>query len=307
MLKKRLIANSLLVLTALIWGVAFVAQNVAMDSIGTFSFNALRSLIAGAVLLPVVLIRKSRTEAAPPESRKKLFVGGILCGVIMFIASFFQQKGIELGASSGKAGFITALYIVFVPLMGLFTKKRPPAAVWLGVAFAVMGMYLLCLHGKTNGAIIENGDIFLLVCAVGFAAHIVVIDRFAPHVDGLQLSCIQFFVSGLLNLIMLPISESISLGAVMSAWLPILYAGVLSSCVGYTLQIVAQKNTRPAVASLIMSLESVFAALAGWLILKESMSTMELIGCGLVFLAVMLAQSDVFFAKDKGLPADKQG
>lgn len=286
---KQTVSVLLLVLTALIWGVAFVAQSVGGDQVGAFTFLCARSIIGGTALLPLVLLRrKNSTETVkkPPTDRRALWLGGVLCGTALAVASALQQIGIA-ETTVGKAGFITALYIVIVPIFGLFMKKRAGASVWCGVALAAVGMYLLCI---TDGFSISRGDFYVLLSAVCFAVHILVIDRYSPRADGVTMSCIQFFTCGVLAGVFMLIFETPSVSALLGAWLPILYAGVLSSGVGYTLQIIAQKNVPPTLASLVMSLESVFSVLAGWAILHQSLSARELIGCALVFCAILLAQ-----------------
>lgn len=286
---KQTVSVLLLVLTALIWGVAFVAQSVGGDQVGSFTFLCARSIIGGTALLPLVLLRRknsAETVKKAPTDRRALWLGGVLCGTALAVASALQQIGIA-ETTVGKAGFITALYIVIVPIFGLFMKKRAGASVWCGVALAAVGMYLLCI---TDGFSISRGDFYVLLSAVCFAVHILVIDRYSPRADGVTMSCIQFFTCGVLAGVFMLIFETPSVSALLSAWLPILYAGVLSSGVGYTLQIIAQKNVPPTLASLVMSLESVFSVLAGWAILHQSLSARELIGCALVFCAILLAQ-----------------
>lgn len=290
-MKHRLTNNILLALTALIWGSAFVAQSVGMDYLGPFTFNSIRSLMGGIVLLPVIFImkrqrRKSRQEETSSGDRKTLIIGGICCGIALAAASSLQQIGIVY-TSAGKAGFITALYILIVPIMGLFLGRRVGLKVWIGVALAVAGMYFLCI---TDGFSISKGDFLVFLCAIVFSVHILVIDHFAPKVDGVALSCIQFFVSGILCAVPMLVQEQPQMDAILAAWMPLAYAGVLSSGVAYTLQVIAQKNTDPTVASLLLSLESVFSVLTGWVILGEHLSGRELFGCALVFAAVLLAQ-----------------
>lgn len=287
--KKSLQSNLLLVLTALIWGVAFVAQH-AGNEIGSFTFNAVRSLVGGIALLPVILFFDRRNARLaipkPPQDKKKLILGGVCCGAALFVASSLQQIGIGY-TTVGKAGFITALYIIIVPILGIFLKKKVPLAVWISVLIAAVGMYLLCITEEFS---IGKGDLLVLACAFCFSIHILVIDHFTPYVDGVRMSCIQFFTCSLLCVVAMFLFEKPSLPDILSAWLPILYAGVLSSGVGYTLQIIAQKNTSPTMASLLMSLESVFAVLAGWVLLGQALSVRELLGCALVFAAILLAQ-----------------
>lgn len=307
---KRLRGNLLLLLTALIWGVAFVAQSEGMKYVGPFTFTGIRSYLGGIALLLFLGIRgllkkrqnhtmpgiaeakeaENRTKEAAKERKnsvRELIIGGICCGIMLFTASMLQQTGIQYTPESGKAGFITALYIVLVPLCGIFGKKRVGAKVWLAVIIALGGMYLLCI---TDGFAIAKGDVYLLLCAAAFTGHILVVDYFSPKADGVSLSCIQFFVCGLLGTAGMFLAEHVDIRQILAAWLPLVYAGVLSSGVAYTLQIIAQKDTEPAVASLLMSLESVFALLGGFVLLDQILSARELAGCVLVFAAVILAQ-----------------
>lgn len=281
----------LLLLTATIWGVAFVAQSVGMDYVGGFTFNMARSLIGSAVLLPVIWFMgrnssKKAEEAQGSSSRKDLLWGGLACGILMCLASNFQQFGIKY-TTVGKAGFITACYIVLVPILGLFLKKKCSPFIWLAVAMSVAGLYLLCI---TDGFSIGKGDILVLICAVLFSFHILVIDYYSPKVDGVKLSCIQFLVCGILSGIPALIFEKPEMCAVLTAWQPILYAGVMSCGVAYTLQIIGQKNMNPTVASLILSLESCISVLAGWVILGQQLSAREITGCVIMFAAIILAQ-----------------
>ena len=281
----------LLLLTATIWGVAFVAQSVGMDYVGGFTFNMARSLIGSAVLLPVIWFMgrnssKKAEEAQGSSSRKDLLWGGLACGILMCLASNFQQFGIKY-TTVGKAGFITACYIVLVPILGLFLKKKCSPFIWLAVAMSVAGLYLLCI---TDGFSIGKGDILVLICAVLFSFHILVIDYYSPKVDGVKLSCIQFLVCGILSGIPALIFEKPEMCAVLTAWQPILYAGVMSCGVAYTLQIIGQKNMNPTVASLILSLESCISVLAGWMILGQQLSAKEITGCVIMFAAIILAQ-----------------
>ena len=289
---KKAKNNLLLVLTALIWGCAFVAQSVGVDYVGPFTFNSVRNILGGLTLLPVILIRERvekkevKDEKQKKNERKTLIIGGICCGFFLAVASSLQQIGL-IYTTAGKAGFITALYILIVPLLGLLIGKKVGVKVWMGVALAVLGMYCLCI---TEGFAIAKGDILVMMCAFVFSLHILVIDYFSPKVDGVKMSCIQFWVCGILCAIPMFLTETPQIGQILSAWLPIAYAGILSCGVAYTLQIIAQKNVDPTVASLLLSLESVFAVLAGGIILHESLSLKEAAGCALVFAAIILAQ-----------------
>lgn len=298
-MKSRQVRNSiLLVLTAFIWGIAFVAQSEGGNAVGPFTFNGIRSLIGSIVLLPVIALldRMKLTSKKPvtKAEKKTLLIGGLSCGVLLFLASSAQQLGICLGTPAGKAGFLTACYILLVPVLGLFLKKKCGVRVWVGIAITLVGLYLLCMSETLR---LQRSDLLLLACALLFAVHILVVDYFSPQVDGVRMSCIQFLVCGILSLIPMFFSE-IRVGADVwlakltapGAWLAILYAGVLSCGVAYTLQIVGQNGINPTVASMLLSLESVFSVLAGWIILKQSLGAKELLGCGLIFIAIILAQ-----------------
>ncbi len=288
MKKTSLRSNLLLFLTAVIWGVAFVAQSAGMEYVGPFTFNAVRSVIGGIVLIPCIFIlnRGKQNRQRSRQGRRDLIRGGICCGIFLAAASSFQQFGIQ-HTSVGKAGFITALYILLVPLLGLLFGKRVSRRVWIAVAIAVLGMYLLCVN---EGFSIAFGDLLVMVCALLFAVHILVVDYFSPRVDGVQLSCIQFFTCGLICAVGMFLFEKPSFQQILTAWMPVLYAGVMSCGVAYTFQIIGQRDTDPTVASLILSLESVVSVLAGWLLLHQALSLRELGGCALVFCAIVLAQ-----------------
>ena len=278
----------MLFLTAFIWGTAFVAQSVGMDYLGPFGFNGIRSLIGGVALLPCIYIlgKINKRTAGEEGSTKTLIAGGLCCGLALFAASSMQQIGIQF-TTVGKAGFLTALYIVIVPLLGLLLKKRVALPVWVSVVIAAAGTYLLSIQEDFT---IAAGDLFVILCAVCFSVHILLVDRFSPSVNGVELSCIQFLVAGVFSTIVAFLVETPNVQDILRSWGPILYTGLISSGVGYTLQILGQKDTPPAVASLIMSLESVFAALSGWLLLGQGMTGREAVGCALVFAAVVLAQ-----------------
>ncbi len=290
-MKQQIKSSLILLLTATIWGVAFVAQSVGMEYIGPFTFNAIRCVLGGLVLIPVILVLKKKKEIGAEnqekEDKKTLWTGGIACGVILCIASNLQQFGI-MEASVGKSGFFTALYIVMIPVIGIFIGKRPGIKLWFCVALAVVGMYLLCM--KDGSFTIERADIMLLLCALVFSFHILVVDYFSPKVGGVKMSCIQFFVCGVLSAVGMLFTETPDISNIQAAWLPLLYAGLLSCGVGYTLQIVGQKGINPVIASLIMSLESVISALAGWVILGQVLSPKEILGCVLMFVAIIITQ-----------------
>ena len=293
--REQIQGGAMLMLCAVIWGVAFVAQSAGMDYVGPCTFNGVRNFIACLALVPVMLFARSirakgvKTEKGtvrPGDNKKLLVGGGVLCGIFLCAASLLQQMGIQY-TTVGKAGFLTALYIVIVPLLGIFLGKMPSLKVWAGVFLALVGTYLLSVQ---EGFSISSGDVLVILCAVLFSFHILLVDRVAPHVDGVKLSCIQFFVSGVISMVLAFILEKPELGSILQAWLPLLYTGLLSSGVGYTLQILGQRKASPTVASLILSLESVFAALAGWLLKGEALLPKELFGCVLVFAAVVIAQ-----------------
>lgn len=288
--------NLLLVLTAFIWGVAFVAQKEGGTAVGDFTFNGVRFLLGGGLLaacLPLLDRLGLTRRCDSPAGRKATWLGGVLCGVALWAASNLQQLGLAT-TSAGKGGFITALYIVLVPIFGLVIGRRTNLFTWLGVVLAVAGLYLLCMQGESG---IDGGDLLVMACAPIFAIQILLVDKFIPHTDGVRLSCIQFFTVGILNLPLMFIFEQPSWSAMVDGWLPILYAGLLSSGVAYTLQVVAQKHTHPTTASVLMSLESVFAVLAGWALMGEQLSAWETSGCVVMFAAVILAQ----------LPSPKKG
>ncbi|MCM1569323.1 MAG: DMT family transporter [Roseburia sp.] len=301
-MKTRQFTHSfLLVLTAFIWGVAFVAQSTGGDAMGPYSFNCIRMLIGGVILLPVTAlldrIKPGRRKPETGAQRRTLFLGGSCCGIILFCASTLQQVGIYMGTGAGKAGFLTACYILLVPIFGLLLRKKCGWNIWVGVLLTLCGLYLLCMNGSLR---FRFSDLLVLLCAVCFALHILVIDYFSPLVDGVRMSCIQFLTCGILGLVpaffvdMGHSLEGIAAWAPaftsLNAWIPLLYAGVLSCGVAYTLQIIGQEGVNPAVASLLMSLESVFSVIAGWMILGQKLNSRELAGCVLIFAAVVLAQ-----------------
>lgn len=288
-MSRRMRGNLLLLLTAFIWGVAFVAQKEGGAVVGSLTFNGVRSLLGGGLLLTLLplldRVGLSRRPATSDE-KKSLWLGGVLCGLALFTATNLQQLGLAT-TTAGKGGFITALYIVLVPVFGLFIGRRTTLFTWLGVALAVAGLYLLCMQGESG---IGGGDLLVMACAPVFAVQILLVDRFAPRTDCIRLSCIQFFTVGALNLPLMFLFETPSLTALADCWVSVLYAGLLSSGVAYTLQIVAQKDAHPTTASVLMSFESVFAVLAGVVLLEDRMTAWEWIGCAVMFAAVILAQ-----------------
>lgn len=278
----------MLFLAAFIWGTAFVAQSVGMDYLGPLSFNGARFLMGSAVLLPVIVFNRTRgiKEGKPVSGWKDTVAGGVCCGLVLCAAALLQQYGI-LYTTVGKAGFITTLYIILVPFFGIFLKKKIPGKVWAGAAIAAFGMYLLCMSESLS---LGRGDTLVFLCAVLFSVHILVIDYFSPKADGVELSCIQFLTAGVIGSILAFVFERPDAGAFLKGIVPLAYAGILSSGVAYTLQVVGQRDMDPTIASLILSLESVVSMLAGWVILGQALTGRELTGCGLVFGAVILVQ-----------------
>lgn len=290
-MKQHLKGNLMLLLTAMIWGAGFVAQSEGMKYVGPLTMQTCRYFLAGLVLLPVIALRdRSGASVNRPRTRAEyhhLHLCGFICGTILFVSSTIQQYGLVY-TTVGKSGFITALYIIMVPLIGIFLHQKAGLNIWIGVVLSVVGLYFLCMSGGLGG--INIGDVLTLVCSLGFAVHIQYIDRVSGNVECVRLSCIQFFVSALWAALGMLIFETPSLAAIASCAVPILYAGVLSGGAGYTLQILGQQYTSPTVASLLMSLESVFAAIFGWILLHQALSPRELLGCGLMFTAIILAQ-----------------
>ena len=292
-MKNKLRGSILLSLATIIWGAAFVAQSVGMDHIGPFTFQAVRCFLAVIGLIPVIIIADSRkTDGKTFFSRwkdKKLWKAGILCGIPLFLACNLQQLGI-VSTDAGKSGFLTAMYIVIVPIIGIFLKKKITYMVPISVAIAVVGLYFLSCVGVTE---ISVGDLLLIGCAFMFAVQITFVDIFAPDVDPLRLNLLQALVCAILSAIPMLLTEAPTVASVIACWIPLAYAGFLSMGAAYGLQIIGQKDLESAPASLIMSLESVFAVLFGWMILGESMTAWEQLGCALVFIAVILSQIPV--------------
>ncbi len=280
---SKFVSSLLLVLAALIWGTAFVAQRLGMTYAGPLAFNGVRCLIGALVLVPVFLIFRPSV----PTDGKKTLLAGVLCGLALFAATNLQQIGL-VTTDAGKTGFITTFYIILVPVLGLFLGKKTGAFTWLAVAVALGGLWCLCM--KPGELRIAPGDLLVLGCAFFFAVQILVIDSFVQKVDGVKLCSIQFAVDGVLSLIAAMIFEKPDFRTVFLGWGPLLYCGVLSCGVAYTCQILGQKNLHPTVASLLMSLESAFAVLGGWLILHEKLTRRELLGCSLMLAAVLLVQ-----------------
>jgi drug/metabolite transporter (DMT)-like permease len=290
---NRVRQNVFPIIAAMIWGTSFVAQSVSADHVEAFTFNTARSVVAFLFLLILCLVFRSLRKQGkwaeqenPRGNVRDLLISGVCCGTALTIASNLQQKGLET-TTSGKAGFITALYIVIVPVFGLFLKKKAPKAIWISIVFAVVGLYCLCI---TESLSITIGDFYVLLCSFCYAVHILVIDHFTQKVDGVALSCMQFLVCGILSAVGMIAIESPSWEAILICLGPILYVGIFSSGIAYTLQILAQKDSNPTVVSLLLSLESVFATLSGALILGDQMSGKEYFGCLMMLVAVVLAQ-----------------
>lgn len=292
--KNNLIGSIMLMVCAIIWGSSFVAQTTGAEFVGPFTFISLRSLLGSISLLPVILIMSvfKKKTAAEQESEKKkgkhfFLLGGLACGVCLCVASVLQQMGIDKGTSPGKAGFITALYILLVPIFSIALKKKIRPLIWLCVAVSLVGLYLLCVTDNS----VQPSDFYVLACAVCYAVHILVIDYVSPHVDGVKLSCMQFFVCGILAAIPMLLTEEVSFELIKSAGISIAYSGIMSSGVAYTLQILGQQRmNQPTVASMIMSLESVFAVIAGVIVLHQIPTARESLGCILMFAAIIVAQ-----------------
>ena len=290
-MKKQLQGSALLSFATLIWGTAFIAQSVGMDHIGPFTFQAARCTLAVIGMLVVIwlLDKKAGRSFLGGWKDKRLWKAGLLCGVPLFLACDLQQLGLVY-TTAGKAGFLTAMYIVMVPILGVFIKRKLSFMAPISVAIAVVGLYLLSFSGNAQ---INIGDILMLICAVMFAVQILAVDRFAADVDAVRLNCIQAGVVAVLSSVITLFTEDVQVNALLNCWLPLCYTGFLSMGVAYSLQIVGQKYVEPTAAALIMSLEAVFATLFGWLLLKEVMTLNEILGCVMIFIAVVLSQIPV--------------
>jgi len=294
--KTQLKGVIMLLLTAFVWGISFVAQSVGMEDVEAFTFNGIRTLMGAAVLLPIILLRDKKetrgmeTEqvAARRQADQKTVRYGIVLGVVLCAASNFQQFAFY-DSTSGKIAFITAFYMFFVPLFGLFLRKRVPLLTWICVAFGVVGLFFLCID-PSSPAGINRGDALALCCSVIYAVHILLIEKFAPDADGIKLSCVQFATSGTISCILMFIFETPRMSAILSAMVPLLYSGIMSCGFAYTFQIIGQKYTEATVASLIMCMESVFGVLGGAVLLHEVLSGREIAGCVIMFAAIILSQ-----------------
>lgn len=288
MKSSKIRQNVFPVLAALIWGTAFVAQSVSTDFVEPFTFNCLRFFVGFAVLLLInwIFARLGLKGKSMPGGRRSLIIGGVCCGVLLAAASNLQQFGLQF-TTAGKAGFITTLYVVLVPLFGLALGRKARVSTWISVGLSVVGLYLLCMKGSLS---IQKGDLYVLICAVVFALHILCIDHFAPKTNGLELSCVQFLTAGIVSGLGMLFTESPDWAGISRCVWPILYVGIFSSGVAYTLQILAQKGSDPTVVTILLSLESVFSVLAGAVILGDRLSAQETVGCAVMFAAVILAQ-----------------
>lgn len=294
--KQKLKGNMILLLTSVVWGISFIAQSKGVESVSPLMFNGVRSLLGALVLLPVIFfldLGKKRTGRPVQKINKTLLLGGLVCGTFLCLASSLQTAGMVY-TSPGKSGFITALYMVIVPIIGLFMGKKPRPVILLSVLVAVFGLYLMCIDTSFT---VNIGDVLTFICAFLFAGHILVIDYFSPKVDGVKLACLQFFVCGVLNMICVFLFEEPKFAPLLDCWTSIAYSGIMSCGVAYTLQIVGQKYTDPTSASILMSLESVFATLTtviliacGWELTGGALSAREISGCVFMFIAIILVQ-----------------
>ena len=304
--KSNLKGSLILGTAALIWGLAFVAQSDAADKVPPFLFNSLRSFIGALFLFGILIFRKltagQRILPAEPINRKRMILGGILCGTLLTISVNLQQVGITLypagAAAEARSGFLTALYVVFVPIIAIFMGKKLQLPILVAILVATGGFYMLCLWDGIHNVYLS--DLLVLLCAISFSFHILSVDHYSGFLNGMLLSMVQFLVCGILSGILSLATETAVLENILAAAFPILYTGVMSSGVAYTLQIYGQKYAEPAVASLSMSLESVFAALGGWLIAGNTLRLPEFVGCALVFAAIVLAQLPQFLEDRRG-------
>ena len=296
--------TAMLVLTAMIWGVAFVSQSVGAEHVGTFTFQALRNWLGVIVLIPFIratdriMLKKTGHNNKPATRQEKriLLLAGMLCGILLFIASSLQQAGIAY-TTTAKAGFITTLYVIIVPILSLIGGKKPEAKLWICVLFSLSGLYLLCISGGLHD--LNKGDVLIFISAFAYALQIMTVSRFISQVDGVRLSLLQLFTTGAISTVLMLFMEKPTLQSIQAAAVPILYAGVMSSGIAYTLQIVGQKGLNPTVASIAMCLESVFSAIGGWIILGQTLTAREILGCTLMFASILISQIPVSFRKRK--------
>lgn len=291
MVFKKFKGPLLLLITAFFWGTTFVAQSLGSNHVGAFTYNAGRFIITGVILLIISLFRKRNIKEYIPSSKsvKWIFIMAIFVGVALFMGSTFQQLGINITKSPSKSGFISSLYMVIVPIIGYFIKKIPKPIIWLYLGLAIVGSYLISVTGDFK---LELGDILTLICAMMFAVQITLVDIINPHIDSVKLSAMQFIVAGILSFVFMLFTEKVNFYNIYLALPAILYAAIFSGCIAYTFQIIGQKYTEPTIASMIMSLESVFALFGGVIILKEELTLRLIIGCILIFISVVCAQID---------------
>ena len=293
-IKKKLLGPATLIMASMIWGLSFVAQNEGMNYIEGFTYNGIRMMLGSAVLVPFIVFNKKKNAENPnsidkKRNRKSTFIGILLTGLCLFVGSNLQQFAFNY-TEVGKIGFITSLYMIFVPIISLFLKKRAPFTVWIGVILGLIGMYFLCV-GKADSFNIGKGEILTLLCAIAFALHIIVIDKFASEIDPVVLSCGQFFVTGLISCILMFIFETPTIEGLRNAAIPILYSGLISSGMGYTFQVIGQKHTEPTLAAMLMCLESVFSVLFAFILPPhEKLMAVEYIGCAVIFIGIIIAQ-----------------
>ena len=293
--KDSLIGSAFLALAAIIWGSSFVAQTAGAEFVGPFTFISVRSLLGSVALLPVIGVMDLFKKKSTPQEYKKmtkadykyLFIGGSVCGVVLCAASCLQQLGIDGGTAPGMAAFITALYILLVPIFSVFIGKKIRPVIWVCVGVSVVALYLLCVK---EGGRVQGSDLYVLACAVCYAVHILVIDKVSPKLDGVRLSALQFFVAGVISFVIMLLTEEVTFDALKAAAPSIAYSGIMSSAVAFTLQILGQQKTEPTIATMIMSLESVFGVLTAMIILSQVPSTRETLGCVLMFAAIIVAQ-----------------
>ena len=292
--KRTLHSDLLLLLTAAIWGFAFVAQRVGMDHVGPFTYNAIRFAIGSISLLPLIIFTSgTKKSAAVSGNSRALLVGGALAGVVLFAGASLQQAGLVY-TTAGNAGFITGLYVVIVPLLGLFWKQRPEFGTWVGAFLAVAGLYFLSINDKLS---ISFGDFLVLLSAFFWAGHVLLIGWLSPKMNSLKLASAQFAICSLLSLIVAFTMEEMTLTGIYQAIIPILYGGLFSVGIAYTLQVVAQRHAHPAHSAILLSLEGVFAALGGWLLLAETFTSRALLGCGLILAGMLFSELSKYFPR----------
>lgn len=301
--KNNIKGSIILIITAILWGTTFVAQSLGSDYVGPFTYNACRFIITGIILsmVSVIISKNKKDEINKPENKKSniwIILMSIGVGVSLFFGATFQQIGIDMTKSASKSGFITTIYIVLVPVLGLLLKKKVKPHIWVCLFVALIGSYLISIDGEFN---IEIGDILTLICALAFAAQIVIIDIVNPHINSIKLSAIQFVIAGVLSFIIMIITEGINLSNIYLALPAILYAAIFSGCIAFTLQIIGQKYTEPTLASMLMSLENVVALISGVIILHEQLTARTIIGCSLIFIAIIFAQLKIFNKKPKNI------